>query len=410
MTTSVSPHHVVVVGGGLAGLRAVEAARRAGFAGKLTLIGEETEPPYDRPPLSKEFLTDPAAAVPYYDGAAALTTELDVDMLLGDPATGLDVAEKVIMCGDRVVPYDSLLVATGVTARRIPGSDQLAGVHVLRTLSDARAIRAALDDGARSIVVVGAGFVGSEVASAARQRGLDVTIVEAQATLLTRSVGQSAGRALAALHARHDTDLRCGVTVERFEGGGRVEAVVLSDGSRISADLVVVGIGADPATEWLDGSGVPVDDGVVCDPTLRAADGVWAAGDVARWYSPDFERHIRVEHWTNAAEQAAHAMRNLLRPDAATPYRHIPYFWSDWYGQRIQFAGLPVGDPEVVSGAWDANAFVALYRDDDRLVGTLTLNRQGDIMKYRRLIAQRASWDEALEFAAKRQAALSAAC
>jgi NADPH-dependent 2,4-dienoyl-CoA reductase/sulfur reductase-like enzyme len=404
-----SPRRIVVVGASLAGLRACEAARRFGYDGALALVGAEPHLPYDRPPLSKEFLDagSPQPEPPQFPTAHTLVSDLGVELRLGDPATALNLeAREVVLAGDRV-GFDAVLLATGAHARSLPGTEHLAGVHVLRTLDDAVAVRTALDAGTRT-VVIGAGFIGSEIASAARKRGLDVTVVEALPTPLVRAVGATAGEALAGLHTRHGTDLRCGVGVEEIVGDTRVESVRLADGTVLPADLVVVGVGACPSTDWLTSSGLTLDNGVVCDPTLRADDGVYAAGDVARWHSPDFDVLLRLEHWTNAGEQASHAVQNLLDPDQATPYSHVPYFWSDWYEQRIQFVGLPVGEPTVVTGAWDAEAFSALYRDGDRLVGALTLDRRADIMKYRALIGRAATWEDGLALAEARNAATAA--
>ncbi|ASR02058.1 MULTISPECIES: NAD(P)/FAD-dependent oxidoreductase [Gordonia] len=399
-----SPDHVVVVGASLAGLRAVQTAREAGFQGKLTLVGEEVHLPYDRPPLSKEYLAEgPLTDNHQFPDVDSLGSELGVDLQLGVRATGLDVAERQLTTTAGTTGYDRLLIATGVTARTLPGTDHLSGVHVLRRLDDAQAIRGALDARAR-VVVIGAGFIGAEVASAAVARGLEPIVLEAAPTPLVRAVGESGGQGLSRMHARHGVDLRCGVAVAEVLGDDRVSGVRLADGSEIPADLVVVGIGADPATGWLSGSGLTVDNGIVCDPSLRAAENVWAAGDVARWTNPLFDTAMRLEHWTNAGEQAVHAMENLLDPAAAAPYSHVPYFWSDWYGQRIQFAGLPIGEPEVVSGSWDTDNLVALYRDGDRLIGALAVNRRGDIMKYRVQISRRGTWEAALAFAAKRNA------
>lgn len=395
--------HVVVVGASLAGLRAVQTARDRGFTGRLTLVGAEEHLPYDRPPLSKELLhVEREPDLPSLPGADQLDA-LGVECLLGAPATALDDTARELAVGDRVVSYDALLVATGASPRPLPGTEGLAGVHCLRTVEDSNAIRAALDQGART-VVVGAGFIGAEVASAARRRDLPVTVVEAMPTPLVRAVGETAGTALSALHARHGVELRCGTSVVGVEGTERVEAVRLSDGTTIPADLVVVGIGAQPVTDWLSSSTLTVDDGVVADEHLRAADDVWVAGDVARWHSTLFDRHLRLEHWTNAGEQGAHAMENLLDPEQPTPYEHVPYFWSEWYGQWIQMGGLPIGEPEVVTGTWETDAFVALYREADRLVGALAMNRRGDTMKYRALIARGGSWQDALDLAAKRNA------
>ncbi|WP_213576031.1 FAD-dependent oxidoreductase [Rhodococcus sp. USK13] len=398
------PGHVVVVGASLAGLRAVTTARENGYTGHITLVGEESHLPYDRPPLSKEYLADgPLTTAHHLPDADTLADDLDVDVRTGTRATGIALDEHVLTLLEGEIQYDAALIATGVRARTLPGSDHLEGVHTLRSLDDAASVRAGLDAGART-VVIGAGFIGAEVASAARRRGLPATILEMQNAPLVRAVGSTAGTALAALHSRNGADLRCGVTVEALLGDRRVEAVRLGDGTEIAADLVVVGIGADPATEWLTSSGLGLDNGVVCDSTLHAGHDVWAAGDVAQWTNRLFDRRMRLEHWTNAGEQAAHAMVNLLDPPRATEYHHVPYFWSDWYGQRIQFAGLPIGEPVVVSGHWGGDAFVALYRECDRLIGALALNRRGDIMKYRALLARGADWNAALDLASRRNA------
>ncbi|WP_307630610.1 NAD(P)/FAD-dependent oxidoreductase [Nocardia vaccinii] len=389
-----------MVGASLAGVRAVEAARKAGFRGKVTLVGDERHAPYDRPPLSKALL-QPGTTVeaPVLRSEASLRDDLDVCVRLGIRATGLDSRARVLGVGTQEIAYDALVVATGAAAHQIPGSEHLAGVHTLRTLDDARAVRAGLDDHART-VVVGAGFIGSEVASAARKRGLNVTIVETQPTPLVRAVGRELGAACSLLHVRNGTDLRCGVAVAAIEGDARVERVRLTDGTTIEADLVVIGIGASPCTGWLSGSGLELEDGVLCDDTLRSSvASVYAAGDVARWHNPLFSSRMRIEHWTSAAEQGAHAARNAIGHTPAEPYSTVPYFWSDWYGSRIQFVGVASGDAyEVVSGDLNSDHFVALYRRGDKLGGTLTLNGQRHIMKYRRLLAEGASFAEALDF------------
>lgn len=399
---------LIVVGASLAGLRAVEAARKAGFRGRIELIGAEPELPYDRPPLSKAFLEEAGEvpAVPTFREEQYLREELGVTLTFGAPATGLDLEARAVDVDGSLHPFDALVIATGSTLRTLPGTEALAGVHGLRTASDAIAVRSALDAGART-VVVGAGFIGSEVASGAAKRGLDVTIVEAAPQPLVRAVGAEMGPAVAHLHALHGTELRCGVGVEAIEGDGRAEAVRLTDGTVLPADLVVVGIGVDPATSWLEGSGLELDNGVVCDERLwTGVPGVYAAGDVAHWVNPVFGVRQRMENWTAAAEQGAAAARNLLDPNGGKAYGTVPYFWSDWYGSRIQFVGqaqadeirLVEGDPEV-GGRW-----TALYRAGDRLIGALTMNGQTDIMKYRVMIGRSTSWDDALTFAAERRA------
>src|SRR3954470_7696046 len=315
---SMNVSRLVVVGASLAGLRAVEAARKPGFEGAITLIGAERHLPYDRPPLSKEFLDaakpDTEELIPFFRSDDVFADELRVELLLGAPATGLDIGRRVVLVGEREVGYDALIIATGSQLRTLPGSEHLDGVHGLRTLDDSLAVRAALDAGART-VVIGAGFIGSEVASSAHKRGVDVTVVEALATPRVRATGTVMGAAIASLHDRNGTTLLCGTGVKALEGDGHVQRVVLDDGTVIDADLVVVGIGVIPCTSWLEGSGLTIDNGVVCDETLwTGSPGVYAAGDVANWLNPMFGVRQRMENWTAAAEQGAAAARNALDP------------------------------------------------------------------------------------------------
>jgi NADPH-dependent 2,4-dienoyl-CoA reductase/sulfur reductase-like enzyme len=404
--------HLVVVGASLAGLRAVEAARRAGFGGTITLVGAEEHLPYDRPPLSKEFLTasQPPLATTLRD-EATLRDELHVALRLGVAATALDPGERTVYFGSEALPYTGLVLATGATPRALDGTEDLAGVYTLRTIEDAGRIRAAIDAGART-VVVGAGFIGSEIASSARQRGSTVTVIETMPTPLARPIGEPMGAVLAGLHERHGTTLRCGVAVEAIEGNGHVSAVRLADGTRIDADLVVVGVGVAPAVDWLATSGLELGNGVECDKTLQtSAPGVYAAGDLASWPNAAFDTRMRLEHWTTAAEQGGVAGRHAADPEAATAYSTVPYFWSDWYGMRIQFVGIAAAADEVkiVAGAVDSDAFLALYRRGDRLIGALGLEQRAQIMKYRLMIGRGGSWSDALEFARARAAAREAA-
>lgn len=393
---------VAVVGASLAGLRAVEALRAEGHDGRLVLVGAEPHLPYDRPPLSKEVLAGRASPAetalrPTDDYAA-----LDLDLRLGTRASALDLDHRhVVLEGGEPVAFDGLVIATGTSPRRLPGVGTLAGIHVLRTLDDCLAIAGALEAGPR-VVVVGAGFIGSEVAATCRGRGLEVTVVEALAVPLARAVGPTMGRVLSQLHLDHGVALRTGVGVARFEGNGRVEQVVLDDGSRLGADLVVVGVGVDPEVGWLEGSGLTLGNGVGCDATCTAAPGVVAAGDVARWYNPLFGADMRVEHWTNAADQGTAAARSLLaaaRGVAPEPFAPVPYFWSDQYGFKIQYVGASRPDDEVVvvDGSTDERRFVAIYGRDGRVVAALAIGRPRLLMAYRNLIAQRATWDAALE-------------
>ncbi|MFF4830199.1 NAD(P)/FAD-dependent oxidoreductase [Streptomyces sp. NPDC001315] len=400
-----SIQRLVVVGASLAGLRAVEAARATGFRGSVTLIGAEPDLPYDRTALSKSFLELGAEpAVPYYRDADSYRAELGVDLRLGAPATGLDTDRRTVEVDGTAVPYDRLIIATGVRARTLADPVGLAGVHTLRTVQDARRLRHTLDR-ARRVVVVGAGFVGAEAASAARARGAAVTVLDAAPAPLARSVGPRLGARVSALHAAHGTVLRCPAAVDRIEGTDRVERVVLTDGTVLPADLVVVGVGAEPAVEWCRDSAVTLDNGVVCDETLATtAPGVYAAGDAARWYNPLFGRTMRLEHWTSAAEQGTLAARNALSEGPGEACATVPYFWSDWYGNRIQFLGVPDPDGTELFGDLGGHRYVALYRTGDRLGGVLAVNRKADIVRYRKLLRRGTSWQQAIDLAARHEA------
>jgi NADPH-dependent 2,4-dienoyl-CoA reductase/sulfur reductase-like enzyme len=399
-----TPRTIVIVGASIAGLRAAEALRREGYDGRLVLIGDERHLPYDRPPLSKELLAgewEPEQVAlrkqPYDD--------LELDLRLGQRATSLDVAGRTVEVDvDERLAFDGLVMATGARPRTLPGTPPLDGVFVLRTLDDCLAIRARLEARPR-VTVIGAGFIGSEVAATCRGRGLDVTVLEMLPAPLERAVGRVVGDACAGLHRDHGVDLRCGVTVAGLEGSERIERVRLSDGAAIDADVVVVGIGVRPETSWLEGSGLALQDGVVCDETCLAAPGITAAGDVARWPNPLFDgESMRVEHWTNATEQGVAAARRLLVDEAnAEPFAPVPFVWSDQYDVKIQVVGCIRGDDEVVvaDGSLDERRFVALFGRSGRLVGALGFSRPRPVMQYRRMIAQRASWDDALAYASR---------
>ena len=389
---------VTIVGASLAGLNAAEALRRDGFDGPVTLIGAENHPPYDRPPLSKQVL-----AGDWEPERAALTDseeleEDEIEARLGLRATALDLdARELTLHTGETVAFDGLVIATGARCRTMPGTEGLGGVYVLRSLDDCLALRADLEAVPQRVVVVGAGFIGAEVAATARGRGLEVTVVEALPTPLGRVLGDEMGRVCAEVHRDHGVDLRTSVGVDRIEGDRRVERVTLTDGSIIDADVVVVGIGVVPNTEWLDGSGLQVGDGVLCDASCLAAERVTAAGDVARWPNQLFGETMRVEHWDNAAAQGAHAARRLLNPETG-PFTPVPWFWSDQYDRKIQLAGRVRPDDEVrvVNGSVDERRFAAIYGRAGRIVGVLGFNRPRHVMRYRALIEQGASFDEAL--------------
>jgi NADPH-dependent 2,4-dienoyl-CoA reductase/sulfur reductase-like enzyme len=391
---------IAVVGASLAGVRAAEALREEGFDGSLTIVGDDAARPYDRPPLSKHVLSgewDPARIrLP----AAAPDAALDAEWRLGVAATGLDLHERRIALSDGgSVAFDGLVIATGAAARRLPIGDGLAGVHVLRTLADCIALRADLEAGPQRVAVIGAGFIGGEVAATCRGRGLAVTVIEALPVPLGRILGDELGTMVGDLHRDHGVDLRLGVGVADIRGTDRVEAVELADGSVVEADVVVVGVGVAPNTGWLDGSGLTVDNGVVCDVTCLAAPGVVAAGDVARWPNPLFDEVMRVEHWDNAIEQGAHAARTLLAGEGGgRPYAPVPWFWSDQYDRKLQLAGRPRPDDEmvVVQGSIEERRFLALYGRAGKVVGVVGMNRPAPVMRYRARIAEGLGWNEAL--------------
>ena len=393
---------VSIVGASLAGYWAAETLRRDGFEGRISLIGDEPHAPYDRPPLSKKFL-----AGDLDDDRLPLTTaeklaDLGLEIRLGCRATGLDVATRTLEVDGVAEPYDGLLIATGARCRNLPGTVGLAGVHTLRTRDDAEAIRDALANGARRVVVVGAGFIGAEVASTAIGRGAEVTMVEALEAPFGRVLGVEMGAVMADVHRRHGVDLRTGVGVDEVVGDDRLAGVRLADGATLEADLLVVGIGVVPNTDWLEGSGLTLDDGVVCDETCLAAPDVAAAGDVARWPNPRYGEVMRVEHWDNAVQQGVHAARRLLQSDEeATPYAPVPWFWTDQYDRKVQLAGRPHTDDEVrvVAGSTAEHRFAAFYGRDGRFTAALGMNRPRQVMQSKGLLDAGASWDEALAFA-----------
>lgn len=389
---------VVVVGASLAGLRAAEALRRHGFDGRLTLVGAEPHRPYDRPPLSKELLAGtlgPDDVTLWRDQH----DRLGITERLGVAATGLDLGARQVSLADGArLPFDGLVIATGAHPRRLPGLPALEGIHVLRTLDDALALRAELERGPR-VCVIGGGFIGAEVAATCRGRGLAVTVLEALEAPMVRGLGPRIGGVLAALHRDHGVDLRCGVRVEAVEGDRRVERVRLADGGVVDAEVLVVAIGVEPTTGWLAGSGLRLDDGVVCDATCHAAPGVVAAGDVARWPNPRFDGALmRIEHWTNAVEQGTHAAAALLAgPEAAEPFAPVPFVWSDQYDTKIQVVGhLPGADrSEVVAGRLEDRRFVVAFGRSGRLVGAVGFGQPRLVMRFRALIAEAAPFDAA---------------
>lgn len=402
--------HVVVVGASLAGLRAMETLRAEGFTGRITAIGAEAHLPYDRPPLSKQFLAGDWDADRIALRKPEAMESLGVDWRLGVAASGLDLDEQQVLLADGgSVGYDGLVLATGSVPRALPGQPDAAGVHVLRTLDESVALRSAVTAPGAKLVVIGAGFIGLEVAASARKLGAEVVVLEGLPAPLVRALGPAMGTAVAAVHGRNGVEIRCDVRVDGIETvDGRATGVRLASGEVVTADAVLVGIGAAPATGWLAGSGLaigegPGKDGVWCDAALDAgADPgpgtVFAAGDIARW---DLRGEmVRLEHWTNAAEQGAHAARNLLRRAAGEPaeaYLPVPFVWSDQYDARIQLLGHPGPDDDVdvVAGSITDGTFAALYHAGDRLTGALGVSMPKAVMPVRKLLAAGATYPEA---------------
>lgn len=390
------PRRIVVVGASAAGLTAAESLRADGFDGDLTVVGSEPHLAYDRPPLSKQLLAgawqaDRLELLPRdrYD-------DLRIGCRLGAAATALDVAGRTVRVGGDDLGFDRLLIATGVRPRAWPGTVGLRGVHVLRTVDDTVAFKAAAHEAER-VVVIGAGFLGTEAAATLRGLGIAVTLVDPSPAPMLRQVGPVVADLLAGLHAEHGVDLRLGTTVrgiDRYDD--RVTGVRLDDGARIGTTCVLVAIGTTPATEWLAGSGLDLADGVGCDAWCRAAPGVFAAGDVARWYHRGRGTSLRVEHRTNATEQAMAAARAMLAE--GEPYEPVPYFWSDQYDTKLQAYGETTGADRfaVVGGSVEERRFVALYGRSDRVVGALGWRSPRELLRARTLVAAGASWQEAV--------------
>ncbi|MFB6719601.1 NAD(P)/FAD-dependent oxidoreductase [Kribbella sp. NPDC056345] len=384
---------VLIVGASAAGLSTLEALRRQGYQAPITVLGAETHLPYDRPPLSKQYLCGDWDEVRTRLRPEEMLAKLEANFVLGDPATALDVDRRLVSTeSGRELSADAIVIATGLRPRMLPGQEGLAGVHVLRTLSDADALRRDLAGATRvggteatpprdassappRLVVVGDGVLGAEVAATARKLGCSVTMAGPQAAPLESQFGAVVAGLLAELHVAEGVDLRLGTAVTGLtSAGGRVTGVQLASGEHLPADVVVVALGATPATEWLVDSGLTLDNGVVCDSQCRAAEGIYAAGDVARWRHDGLDALLRLENRTNATEQAACVAANILGENRS--YAPIPYFWTDQFATKIQVHGLPSADADitVAEGAIDDRRFVTHYRRDGRTVAVLGWN------------------------------------
>ena len=397
-------HNIVIVGASLAGTRAAETLRAEGFTGSITMVGDEPHKPYDRPPLSKNFLAGEWDTDRIALRKPEALEELQLTWKLGAAATALNTNESTLtLATGETISYDGLIIATGGVVRRLPHQPALAGIHVLRSIDDAEHLRAELTEGAR-VVVIGAGFIGLEAAATATKRGATVTVLEGLEAPLIRALGPEMGSAIGDVHTRNGVTIRCGVSVASINGTARVESISLANGEVVPADVVIVGIGVAPATSWCENSGLAISDGIVCDAQLNAGPkNVFAAGDVLRWPNhlfTDVEETMRVEHWTNAAEQGAHAAKNLLavlNNTEQTPYEAVPFFWSDQFDARIQFLGRVTKDAvaEVVAGNPAEGKWCAMYVANNRLVGVLGVSMPKLVMPSRALLSTHTSVEDA---------------
>ncbi|CAB4733043.1 MAG: NAD(P)/FAD-dependent oxidoreductase [Actinobacteria bacterium] len=399
---------VVIAGASLAGLTAADTLRNEGYEGSIIVVDPSTEIPADRPPLSKQVLAGEWPPEKAQHRAAARVPDLDLDLRLGVAATALDAASRSISLSDgSLISADGIVLAMGATARRLPG-DQPAGVHVLRTLDDCLSLRAELEKMPARVAVIGAGFIGAEVAATCRGRGLEVTMIEAAPVPLGRVLPGDLGAFITDLHRSHGVEVILGVGVEGLEitsevgGSEHVSGVRLSDGRVVEADVVVVGIGVVPNTAWLEGSGLRLENGVSCDATCSAAPGIVAAGDVASWPNPLYGEVMRVEQWENAVEQGEYAARRLLaeirHEELPAPFATIPWFWSDQYDRKIQMAGRPSASDEVIipEGSLEEHRFVALFRRGDLCTAVLGVNRPRHVMQVRMKLTESLDWQTAL--------------
>ncbi len=377
----------MIIGGGLAAVRTAEQLRKSGYTAPITVVSDERHLPYDRPPLSKEMLHDAAKNLDdVLLKPAEFYADNDIALHLGSPAQSVDTAARTLTLADgTVLDYDELVIATGLAPKRVSSFPDLAGIRVLRSYDEAMALREQAAS-ARRAVVIGAGFIGCEVAASLRKLGVNVVLVEPQPAPLAAVLGQEIGELVARLHRSEGVDVRTGVGVAEVRGSRAVEGVVLSDGTELDADLVVVGIGSRPATDWLVGSGIALDNGVLCDDVGRTSEPhVWALGDVASWRDATGHQ-VRVEHWSNVADQARVLVAAMLHQDAPTLVV-VPYFWSDQYDVKIQCLGEPEATDVVHLVEDDGRKFLAYYERDGKLTGVVGGGMPGKVMKTRAKIA-----------------------
>ena len=368
------PQRFVIVGAGLAGAKAAETLRQEGFDGRLILIGDEPERPYERPPLSKDYLRGETEGVPFVH-SESFYRDKNVELWTSSRVTGIDPGlQEILIEGDRHLGYDRLLIATGSVPRRldVPGGE-LGGVHYLRTRADSDEVVKSIEGGGH-LVVVGSGWIGAEIAASARQKGCEVTMIEMGSLPLERVLGAEVGQIYLGLHRDHGVEFLPETTVARFEGERRVERVVTSDGAVVEADFVVMGIGVAPRTGLLEGGHLEVNDGLVVNEHLESSShGIFAAGDVANAWHPFYGRSLRVEHWANALNQGPAAAKAMLGQDVS--YDEIPYFFSDQYDAGMEYSGYaPDWDEVVFRGDPTEREFIAFWRKDERVVAGMNMN------------------------------------
>jgi 3-phenylpropionate/trans-cinnamate dioxygenase ferredoxin reductase subunit len=385
----------VIVGASLAGAKAAETLREQGFDGRVVLVGAEDERPYERPPLSKDYLRGEVGREKVYVHDEGFYAEQDIELVLGRSVVSLDTGrQEVALDGGERLRYDRLLLTTGAEPRRlsIPGA-ALDGVHYLRSVADSDALRERLDRGG-SVVVVGAGWIGAEVAASARQRGLEVTVVEPASVPLERVLGTELGTVYRDIHTDHGVRMLLGTGVEAFEGVESVERVRTSDGRELDCDLVVVGVGVEPRTRLAEQAGISVDNGILVDERLQTAvPGVFAAGDVANAHHPFFGERIRVEHWANALNQGPSAARSML--GQGTAYERLPYFFSDQYDVGMEYSGFARSwDRVVFRGDPATREFVAFWLVGDRVVAGMNVNVWDATDAIQRIIRERVAVDD----------------
>ncbi|MFF3127364.1 NAD(P)/FAD-dependent oxidoreductase [Streptomyces sp. NPDC057908] len=371
---------IVIAGASLAGVHAAEELRAAGYDGELTMLSAETEPPYDRPPLSKQFLAGSRDQEQLLLRPPDAYDTLGIRLHLGTRASGLDLGLREVRTDDgHVHPYDGLVIATGSRPRWPAGLPRLEGMYTLRTLADARRLAEEFTASPR-VAVLGGGFIGAEVAATARGLGLDVILLEAAPTLLGRALGPVLGDLMTRTHRDRGVDVRCGATVTGVTGGTRVDGLLLADGTLIAADVVVVGVGNEPVTDWLEGSGLRLDDGVVCDEFCATdVPGIVAAGDVARWRHPRLGM-VRSEHHSNAVDQGMAAARTLL--GERSPYAPVSYVWYDQYAHKIHALGsYRPGDETRMIGP-----SLACFVRAGRVVGAAGVDARREVTRMRGVI------------------------